>query len=116
MVKIVINADYGGFGLSNEAIREYGRRKGLNLIEEAPDRFGFVHFYIGEKANDTLLWDSDIPRDDPVLVETVETLGPEKAGNRFSTLKVVEIPENVDWYIEEYDGWEHIAERHRTWR
>jgi hypothetical protein len=33
----------------------------------------------------------------------------------YSDLKVVEIPENVNWYIEEYDGMEHVAERHRTW-
>ena len=33
-MKIVINSDYGGFGLSEEAIREYGRRSGLNLVTE----------------------------------------------------------------------------------
>jgi len=27
----------------------------------------------------------------------------------------VEVPDDVDWYVEEYDGLEHIAERHRTW-
>ena len=26
-----------------------------------------------------------------------------------------EIPDDVNWYIAEYDGIEHIAERHRTW-
>jgi len=34
----------------------------------------------------------------------------------YSDLKVVEIPDGVNWYIEEYDGLEHVAERHRTWR
>ena len=115
-MKIVINADYGGFGLSDEAIREYGKRKGLNLIEEAPDRFGFVHFFIGEKSDDTLLWDSDIDRNDPVLVEIVEALTPQKAGSRFACLKVVEIPDGVEWELNDYDGMEHIAEVHRTWR
>ena len=23
--------------------------------------------------------------------------------------------DDVNWYIEEYDGMEHVAERHRTW-
>jgi hypothetical protein len=115
-MKIVINSDFGGFGLSDEAIREYGKRKGLNLIEEAPDRFGFVHFFIGEKSDDTLLWDSDIDRDDPVLVEIVEALTPQKAGSRFACLKVIEIPDGVEWELNDYDGMEHIAEVHRTWR
>jgi hypothetical protein len=34
----------------------------------------------------------------------------------YSDLKVVEIPDDVEWYIEEYDGMEHVAESHRTWR
>ena len=33
----------------------------------------------------------------------------------YSDLKVVEIPDDINWYIEEYDGLEHVAERHRTW-
>jgi hypothetical protein len=34
---------------------------------------------------------------------------------QFSELKIVEVPDDVNWYIEEYDGMEHVAERHRTW-
>jgi len=30
-------------------------------------------------------------------------------------LKVVDVPDDVDWYIDEYDGKEWVAERHRTW-
>jgi hypothetical protein len=33
----------------------------------------------------------------------------------YSQLKVVEIPDGVEWEIAEYDGSEHIAEKHRTW-
>jgi len=115
-MKVVINADYGWFGLSDEAIREYGKRKGLNLVEEALDRFGFVHFFIGEKSDDTLLCSCDIDRDDPVLVEIVEALTPQKAGSRFASLKVVEIPDGVEWEVNDYDGMEHIAEVHRIWK
>jgi hypothetical protein len=28
---------------------------------------------------------------------------------------VVRIPADVDWVLQEYDGLEWIAERHRTW-
>lgn len=55
----------------------------------------------------------DIKRDDPHLVQVVEELGVE-ANTRFSDLKVVEIPEGVDWRIDDYDGSESIAEG-RTW-
>lgn len=115
-MKVVINCDYGGFGLSDDALREYGKRKGLNLVEEGPDRFGFTHFYIDSKSDKNYFSDRDIERNDPVLVEIVENLKTKKAGNRFASLKVVEIPDNVEWEIKEYDGMEWIAEVHRTWR
>jgi len=33
-----------------------------------------------------------------------------------SSLKVVKIPNNVKWEIEEYDGSEWVSEKRRTWR
>jgi len=90
-MKIVINKCYGGFGLSKEAEELYVQKKNIS----GPLR-------------------GDILRNDSVLVEVVETLG-DKASGKYSKLKVVEIPDDVtDWRIEEYDGWEHIAEG-RTW-
>ena len=111
-MKIVINADFGGFGLSDKAMREYVKRKGLNLVEEGPDKYGFIYF---KNGNDYFL-DTDIERNDPILVEVVEALTSEKASSRFASLKVVEIPDGVEWELKEYDGMEHIAEVHRTWR
>lgn len=114
MAKIVINSDYGGFGLSEDALREYGRRAELDLVEEGPDRHGFTHFYRGSISEGNYFSDRDILRDDPILVAVVEEMG-EKSWSRYSNLKVVEIPDGVNWYIEEYDGREWVAERHRTW-
>lgn len=54
-------------------------------------------------------------RDDPLLVQAVEELGKE-ANTKISDLKVVEIPDDVEWEIEEYDGSEWVAEKHRVWR
>jgi hypothetical protein len=113
-MKVVINSDFGGFSLSDEAIRELGKKKGLTLVEEKCGEFGFTHFYRGEVSDDNLFWESDIPRDDEDLVEIVERLG-SAADGKFSSLKVIEIPEGVNWYIEEYDGREWVAERHRKW-
>lgn len=114
-MKIVINRDYGGYGLSDQAVREYGKRKGLNLVEDGPDDHGFTYFYVNEIDENNYFSDREIERDDPVLVEIVERLGSE-ANGRYSDLKIVEIPDDVDWDIMEYDGMEHIAEKHRTWR
>ena len=49
-----------------------------------------------------------------MLVSVVEHLGNGADGN-FSSLKVVQIPADVTWVIEDYDGKEWIAEQHRTW-
>jgi DNA-directed RNA polymerase beta subunit len=50
-----------------------------------------------------------------ILVDIVETMG-EKSFGSFAELKVVEIPNDVEWQIDEYDGAEWVAEVHRTWR
>jgi hypothetical protein len=93
--KVVINTCFGGFGLSDEAIALFRMRKGI-------------------AANERPTYADEIAREDYDLVYIVETLG-EKANTSYSQLKVVEIPADVEWQIEEYDGSEHIAEHHRTW-
>jgi hypothetical protein len=40
----------------------------------------------------------------------------EKANGSCASLKVVEIPDGVEWVVEEYYGTEWVAEKHRTWR
>lgn len=90
-MKIVINSDYGGFGLSDKASERYAEITGNALGD----------------------WSGS--RTDPVLVRVVEELG-EEANDSYSELKIVEIPDNVEWQIEEYDGAEWVAEKHRTWR
>jgi len=91
--KVVINRCFGGFGLSDLARVAIAERKRV-------------------KVDDFSVY--DLERDDCDLVTVVEGLG-EKANDRFSDLKVVEIPADVQWEIAEYDGLEHIAEVHRTW-
>lgn len=67
-----------------------------------------------EKVRDVYVSDYDIERNDPILVQVVEEMGEESYGG-YAKLKIVEIPDDVDWFIDEYDGMEHIAESHRTW-
>lgn len=92
-MKIVINTCYGGFGLSKEAFAQYCKETGTN-----PKAVG----------------DWEMPRDNPVLIRIVEEMG-EAADGSYAALKVVEIPDGVNWCIEDYDGQEWVAERHRTW-
>lgn len=115
MRKVVINKCYGGFGLSHEAILRYAEIKGLKLIVvERRSSICPNNYYIGEEKEENFFSEYDIKRDDPALVKVVEELG-EKANSWASELYVVEIPADVNWFISEYDGWEHIAEVHRTW-
>lgn len=68
----------------------------------------------GNKTPEWYFNDRDLKRDDPDLVAVVEDLG-HKADGTHANLEVVEIPDDVQWQIEEYDGLEHVAEAHRTW-
>lgn len=114
LVKIVINSDYGGFSLSDEAVLEYGKRKGLNLVKDENTNWRISIFYKESVAKENYFEDREIPRNDPDLVSVVEDLG-ESANGFAASLKIVEIPEDVDWYVEENDGREWVAEKHRTW-
>lgn len=53
-------------------------------------------------------------RTDTKLIECIETLGKDASG-KFAKLGIVEIPDDIDWEIEEYDGAECVSEKHRTW-
>ena len=71
-------------------------------------------FGLSDQAHREMGYSRDIKRDDPKLVAIVERLG-EAANGEFAKLKVVEVPDGVEIEIVEYDGWEHVAEAHRTW-
>lgn len=113
MTKIVINKCHGGFGLSEKAMLRYAELAGFKLVIGEKNSLATM-YYKDEIKDENHFWDGDINRDDPLLVQVVEELG-EEANDRFSELKVVEIPDDVEWLISEYDGWEHICEAHRTW-
>ena len=87
-MKIVINGRFGGFGLSTAGEAEMLRRGGTDV--------------------------NGIDRTDPILVEMVEEDSSLYSGSS-SRLHVVEIPDGVEWFIDNYDGQEHVAEKHRIW-
>ena len=109
-MKVIINTCYGGFDLSDKAIRMIAERKGWRV--ENPGDGWFVLKGKGQEWE----WFSPryIDRNDPDLVAVVEELG-RKANGEGSELKVVEIPDGISWEIEDYDGREWVAEKHRRW-
>ena len=93
MTKVVINTCHGGFGLSAAADSKYRELAGI----ADPD-----------------FHSSGIPRDNEHLIAVIELMG-RAADGGYAELKIIEIPDDVNWYVEEYDGRERVAERRRTW-
>jgi hypothetical protein len=143
-MKVAVNKQYGGFNPSEELAELYQKKKGNQLFfyhqteyrhRDGKDVFTRVdpndkQIHItyasitdlgktddGKKlfADENYFYPSDIERNDPILIECIEELGIEKASGAHCTLEIVEIPDDVSWHVEEYDGMEHIAEDHRTW-
>ena len=116
-MKVVINKCYGGFGLSDAAVERYAELKGIKIVRQKEDRsWGGASWWLDGIEDDDHYFSSYSinERCDPVLIQVVEEMG--EAANGFAAdLKIVEIPDDVKWHVSEYDGWEHIAEDHRTW-
>ncbi len=142
--KVVINGCHGGFGLSPEAllwlhaegatgiatpVEEYwagpdddgrfGRSRALAqwkaYLASPPtaERFLFLTVFSPDERF-VLNGGREMARDDALLLRCLEALG-DKADGPCAALRVIEIPADVKWTIEEYDGLEWIAEQHRTW-
>lgn len=142
-MKIVINNCFGGFNLSDRAIEMIMRRKGFECFRYAHTKYKFsdgVDEYVkqekcsgvrlfppiyystkdfGDKTNELsedAIWDENgVSRNDTDLVAVVEEIGKEASNTEISSLAVVEIPDGVNWTIQEYDGLESVHEAHRVW-
>lgn len=136
-MKLVINKCFGGFGLSEAGVRRYFELKGWSLYIENAGSWSATYWRVppedrpiepkpwatapledrqryNAEYEQKSVYAGDIPRNDPELVRVVEELG-SAANGSCAELAVVEIPDGVEWVIEEYDGNEHIAEKHKTW-
>lgn len=136
MTKIVYNACYGGFSLSDEAIERYAAIKGLTLYPEPLGIGAFKTYWtissedragrylqgderhaasLEERASsnkfcsDNQLYDRDIPRNDPALVQVVEELG-DRANGAHARLRITDVAAGGRYRIEEYDGYETVVE------
>ena len=110
MTKVVYNACYGGFVLSNEAIRLYLKLKEIPF-EERKDKYNNTMFCKPSGTDWSLYETIDrVNRTDPALVQVVETLGV-KANGSCAKLRIVDIPEGTMYRIDEYDGFESVETR-----
>ena len=133
MQKIVINKCFGGFGLSPVAVLKLGEKKGLKLYpyqhcyiqrcyKRASDNLAFTYYSTKDLGEETETIPSEyffskdnIDRSDPDLVDVIEELGVDRASGLYANLKIVEIPDDVEWIITDYDGIEQVEEKHRVW-
>lgn len=102
-MKVVYNACFGGFRLSNKATLRLielgykGLTPDIRYVEGSSPTSSTYTAYYG---------DDDIPRHHPLLVQVVEELG-EEANGGAADLRIEEI-EGFPYYIEDYDGMESV--------
>lgn len=133
-MRIVINRCFGGFNLSDEAFELYLAKKGIKYYKY-PSIWGNDYYTVPKEKYEKMkeLWHKedgdyrrineknwylssrDVSRDDPILIEVIKELK-KKANGMCADLKVVKIPDGIDWEIDEYDGLETIEEKHNSWR
>jgi len=120
VMKLVINKCFGGFGLSDKAykrlielnvktLKNYDELNEDNenspyIIKNDNVLFGSHYSNFAEKKN----------RSNKLLIQVVEEFGFE-ASSAFANLQIVEIPDDIEWDIDEYDGIETIHEAHQSW-
>ena len=127
MTKIVYNAGYGVFSLSNEAIMRYAEIKGITLYSEVDSIF--THYYLcppeefkrlqdednakpihpGRYARSNAMYFSDreIERNDPALVQVVEELG-DNANGTCAKLRIEDVPAGTLYRIDDCAGFESV--------
>lgn len=120
-MKVAINRCFGGFGLSDEAFEMLLGRKGIAFEKETdPTKSRIMSTTYWKDGmcgtDDGYISEYDFygDRSDPDLIAVIEEMG-ESANGWAAEIAIIDIPDDVEWHIHEYDGLEHVAENHRTW-
>ncbi|MCR8843143.1 hypothetical protein NQ117_05575 [Paenibacillus sp. SC116] len=122
-MKVAINRCYGGFSPSDALFKlliskgwtlttydedGYCEDPNASIVDSGDCSYGFSRYsFVGDREAIKL-------RTHPDIIEAIEILG-EAASGRCGNLQIFEVPDGVDIEIKDYDGFEHIAEVHRTW-
>lgn len=131
-MKIVYNACYGGFGVSEEGMLRYAQLKGVKVYPEK-GKYGSVIYWTTPKeeikgllkeedfysasqearvfsnkvSSENQISTRQFVRHDPILVQVVEELG-DKASGDCAKLSIFETDSRM-YRIDEYDGYESVA-------
>ena len=142
-MKIAIDTHSCYFELSHKAVMRYTELCGVKLycyvadydkddtdncfieyVERDNDQCSIYYFTEPLKDNK---WDGrdydkvfhcvNIPRNDKNLIQVIEEMG-RKASDENSYIKIVEIPDDVQWQIDCMGDWdrEKVVEKHREWK
>lgn len=118
-MKIAVNKCFGGFDLSEKAyermielgVKTYNNWEELKenhkegvYVVITDDSFGKYYSNFGDYKN----------RNNNVLIQVIEELKDEASGS-FGDIKIIDIPESIEWEIDDYDGVETIRESHMSW-
>lgn len=142
-MKVAYNGCFGGFGLSNAALTEFAKKKGLTLtwykrvgyshegkelyrrVVGIPAGDGFRMHPLTKDAGEEI---TELPNDDfycqdfcgnesrcdKDLIDVIESMGDE-ANGMCASLCIAEIPDGVDFEITEYDGSESVVPPRQVW-
>lgn len=135
MKKVILNKCFGGFMPSRKAYELYAKKKGLEFyiyeisidnremkyhkVDETDSMF-IVYLtkdygdVIDSINNKDRLYLDENHREDATLIEVIEELG-DDASSDISSLKIVEIPDDLDYVIDNYDGIETLHQRVQEW-
>lgn len=140
-MKIIINKCYGGFRISHETIlfliaknSEVVQKisiKQYSIPQKHLDKFtplsahpeywssNFYHYLLVDKNKENVYMVRDESgqriRTHPDLINAIEQLGSKAASGKHAELAIVEVPDGIDWSIDDYQGTETIHEKHRSW-
>ena len=102
MMKIATNQCFGGFSVSEDVFKELGLEW---------DGYGYLN-------NETFGIESDNDekyRTNPSLISAIEKIGEAKASGEMADIEIVDIPDDIEWYIHDYNGMETVHEKHKSW-
>lgn len=117
-MKIAINKCYGGFDLSQklyERLIELGIPKYNNWKDTPNDDSPFI---VPDENSSNKYYSNFTnynKRTHPLLIQAIEEIGEEESSGMFGKIKIVDIPDDLECKIENYDGLESIHEIHRSW-
>lgn len=134
-MKIVISENYL-FDISVKGVKRYAEIKGIklypyyqNILALSPPREADIDQdddycinwctqrlepLTNEEFFKHMFFPWDIERNDPALVQMVEELG-EDANTSYSRLKIIEIPDDVDFKIIHCSDAEIVVDKNRVW-